>query len=53
MRKKLDSKECEKDVISCGKNVRSEAVILVEKAHCRGKTPTQEGGREKRANTYR
>jgi hypothetical protein len=35
--------ECEKDINSCGKNVKNEAVILAEKKTCR-KTPTQEGG---------
>jgi hypothetical protein len=41
-----------KDIHNCGKNVRNEAVILDEKTHCR-KTPTQEGGSENRAKSYR
>jgi hypothetical protein len=41
--KKLQSKECEKDINVCGKNVRNAAVIPDENTHC-SKAPTQEGG---------
>jgi hypothetical protein len=48
----LKSTEYKKDFENCGKNVRNEAAILDEKTHCR-KTPTQEGGCEKPAKTYK